>query len=83
MMIIEGIFYGLDALFYEIGISLIILFYVYMGAMDTRIDAFEIPGLNITICVISIYTVIYVAINHAKRKLQKENIIDEIKEENI
>lgn len=83
MMIIEGIFYGLDALFYGIGISLIILFYVYMGVMNTRIDAFEIPWLNIAICAIIIYTVIYAAINHAKKKIQKENIIDEIRDENI
>ena len=84
MMRLEGIFYGLDSIFYGIVISLTILFVTYprMG-IDMMIYPFTIPWLNIGICVVAVYAVIFVSMKSAKKKIANKNIIDEIREENI
>ncbi|MCI9275780.1 MAG: ABC transporter permease [Clostridia bacterium] len=84
MMRLEGIFYGLDSIFYGVLISLAILFVIYprMG-IDMMIYPFTIPWLNIGICVVAVYAVIFVSMRNAKKKIANKNIIDEIREENI
>ncbi len=84
MMRLEGIFYGLDSIFYGIVISLAILFVIYprMG-IDMMIYPFTIPWLNIGICIVAVYAVIFVSMRSAKKKIANKNIIDEIREENI
>ncbi len=85
MVILEGIFYGLDAIFYGILLSLIIL---WSNAIYTKItykyaQSFHIPWIEIGIVITIIYTVIFLSIKNARRKMRQSNIIDEIKNENI
>lgn len=83
MMCLEGIFYGIDAIIYGVMISLVILYLMYFRMIDTRFYAFKIPFQNIMICVILIYMIIFIAIKLAKKEIVKQNIIDEVKDENI
>ncbi|MCI8393658.1 MAG: FtsX-like permease family protein [Clostridia bacterium] len=83
MFTLEGIFYGLDSIIYGVLISLVILYIMYMVMIETNIYMFKIPWLNIGISALVMYVVIFMAMSFAKRKIKKQNIIDEIRNENI
>ena len=83
MLFLEGIFYGVDSIIYGTLISIAILYVEYVFMIETKLYLFKIPILNIIISIIVTYTVIFFAMLIAKRKIKKQNIIDEIKEENI
>ena len=83
MLILEGIFDGLDALIFGMLISVVILYIMYLFMIDIKIYKFTVSYANIAISVIVTYLVIFIAILNSKRKLKKQNIIDEIREENI
>ncbi|MCI9366360.1 MAG: FtsX-like permease family protein [Clostridia bacterium] len=83
MLLLEGIFYGLNAIIYGILISCIILYMIYRRNFDIAYDKFVLPWLDITICIISIYVVIFMAIYIAKSKVKSGDIVDDIKDENI
>ena len=84
MMRLEGIFYGLDSIFYGVLISLAILLVTYPRMdIDMMIYPFTIPWLNIGICIVAVYAIIFVSMRSAKKKIANKNIIDEIREENI
>lgn len=83
MFTLEGIFYGLDSIIYGVLISLVILYVMYMFMIETNIYMFKIPWINIGISALVMYVVIFIAMSFAKRKIKKQNIIDEIRNENI
>lgn len=84
MIFLEGIFYGLDSIFYGTTISILILFFVYQQMdIDSRMYPFTISWLNIMICIAFVYTIIFISMRSSKKKIEKENIIEEIKKENI
>ncbi len=83
MMFLEGIFYGLDSIIYGNLISIAILYVMYLFMIDTKLYYFSIPWLNIGICALITYIVIFIAITNAKRKIKNRNLIDDIKNENI
>lgn len=83
MLFLEGIFYGLDSVIYGILISLVILYAIYLIMIDTKLYVFSIPCKYIGISIFVTYLVIFIAIYSAKRKIRDNNIIDEIRDENI
>lgn len=83
MLRLEGLFYGLNAVFYGIAISIIILYMIYITIMQQEISAFKIPLTNIIISIVVVYVVICTSIHFSKKKIDKYNIIDNIRNENI
>ena len=84
MMILEGIFYGIDSVFFGTVISFIIVFIMYHQMnIDARIYQFDISWIDLGMCICSVYSIIFIAIINAKKKFSNNNIIDEIKDENI
>ena len=83
MLFLEMIFYGLDAIIYGILISLIILYVMYIALVEIAMYAFYIPIDNMLLCIAITYIVIFLSFLCAKRKIKRQNIIDEIREENI
>lgn len=83
MLILEGIFYGLDAIIYGMLIQLLIYYIIYIVKVQTNIYAFEIPWKSIFICITYVYFTIFIAIWKGKRKMKDLNIIEEIRKENI
>lgn len=83
MLILEGIFYGMDSIFFGVAISVFLLFIMHMRIVNTLQYKFTIPLINILICIIAIYIIIFTAIIYAKNKIKNKNMIDEIKDENI
>lgn len=83
MLLFESIFYGLDALIYGILISIVILYILYILKIQTNIYAFIIPWKKFIICFLATYITIFASMLLAKIKVDKQNIIDSIKKENI
>lgn len=83
MMLLEAIFYGIDAIVYGIIISIAILYIVYLTLINTNLYSFEVPLISIILVIVTVYVSIFVAIMNTRRKLKKKNIIEEIREENI
>lgn len=83
MMILEGLFYGMDSLFIGIAISMGIIWSMYLLMVNTQLNKFIVPYKEIFMCIIGVYVAIFGTILWAKRKSDKGNIIDELKNENI
>ena len=83
MMLLEAIFYGIDAIVYGVIISIAILYIVYLILINTNLYSFEVPLISIILVIVTVYVSIFVAIVNTRRKLKKKNIIEEIRVENI
>ena len=83
MLILEGLFYSVNVIFYGIAISLIILYMIYFTIMKQEISAFKVPLSNIIISIVVAYAVIFISIHFSKKKINKQNIIDDIRNDNI
>ena len=85
MLLLEGLFYGLDAVIYGLLVGILVLYLIYIFVVDqnSNIKPFVLPYIDFVICIIVTYAVIFAAIIFAKRKINTQNIVEEIKEENI
>ena len=85
MLFLEGLFYGLDAVIYGmlIGSAILYLIYVFLISKVNSLKAFEIPYVDFIICIIVTYLTIFLSIIRTKKQLENQNIIEEIKNENI
>jgi len=83
MLMYEGIFYGNISAIYGGILSIILLFLLYKLMIDINLFVFQISWVNILISISLIYLIIFVAVLCAKRKIKRQNIIDEIRDENI
>ncbi len=85
MLMLEGLFYGLDVVIYSLIIGVAILYLIYVIVIDKsyNIKPFVLPYMDFVICIIVTYVVIFASIIFTKRKIKTQNIVEEIKEENI
>lgn len=83
MIRLESIFIGAKSLFYGITIGLLIsyLIYNYMGKESGF--TFKIPMLAIIISIAAVYLLISVLMKYSMNKINKENTIETIRNENI
>lgn len=83
MLILECIFYGLDAFIYGSLISILILFVMYIKIVEYEYYKFYIPWNDIVFSGIVMYVIIFFAMFTKINKVFKQNIIDSIKDENV
>ncbi len=83
MLFLEMVFYGLDAIIYGILISLVILYIMYIALIETIMYNFYIPIENMILCIVISYIVIFLSIVFAKRRINNQNIIDDVRNEAI
>lgn len=83
MLNLEILFFGMSSIFYGLVFSIGIIYIMYLYMIETNIYAFTLPWKNIIFLVIAIYIVIFIAMWNAVRRINKNNIIDEIKNETI
>lgn len=83
MLDLECIFYGSKALLYGVPLGILVCYLLNNAFSDMIEFMFRIPWKSIMICVVAIYTVVYVTMVYASRKVKKENIIDVIRDDNI
>ena len=82
MLLLEGLFYGMEAIILGSIISIVILYVMHTIILGNAY-LFKINLINILISIAIMYAIIFLTITYSKRKLKKNNIIDEIREENI
>ena len=83
MLQYECLLYGGKALLYGIPVSLLVtwqIFQVVKSGMDT---GFYVPLLSIALAVCSVFVVVFSTMLYARKKLEKENLIDSIRRESV
>lgn len=83
MIFFEGLFYGIESLVYGIAISIGILFLMYILMIDTAYNSFNVPWINIIICIVCTYSIVFISIYRARNRIKEKNIIDEVKSDKI
>ncbi|MGD6942350.1 ABC transporter permease [Cytobacillus gottheilii] len=83
MISYESLFYGLKSLLYGLPLSLIVMYLIYYATTSSFEYKFEVPWMNIIYCVISIFVIVGTAMLYSIRKVNQDNIIESIKQENI
>lgn len=79
----ESIFYGVNSLLFGFPISIIVMYLIYKGTMNSFTYAFSLPWLSILYCLIAVFVIVISAMLYSSSKVKKENIIDGLKQESI
>lgn len=79
----ESIFYGIKSLLYGIPISIGLMFLMYRALDNSFVFNFELPWVNILFVIIAIFLIVGAAMLYSSSKINKENIIDALKQENM
>lgn len=83
MINFECLFYGLKALLFGLPISLLFAFWI-QRSMDLGISlGFRIPWLQVLLCVLGVFLIVFITMMYAMAKVRKENIVDALKNENL
>lgn len=83
MLYFECLMYGSKALLYGIPVSMLISLWIAKAINDIQVLVLDIPWTAILISVLSVYFIVFVTMIYSKKKLQKLNLLECIKEENI
>ena len=83
MLNYESIFYGLKALLYGIPSSMVVTFLIYLSIQQGLDTSFYLPIKSIIISVFSVFLVVFISMMYSTTKIQKENILDALKNENL
>lgn len=83
MINLETIFYSLKALLYGIIFGLIASFAIYKAFAQSLDYGFKIPLQAIIISIIFVFVIIFIIMRFAIRKINKQNIIETIRKENV
>ena len=83
MLDLECIFYGTKALIFSLPIGILLSYLINKGFMGTVSFAYIFPWKAILISIIAVYVVVYITMKYARKKVEKENIVDVLRTENI
>ena len=79
----ESIFYGINSLLFGLPLSIIVMYLIYKGTMNSFSYAFTLPWTSMLYCLIAVFVIVLSAMLYSSGKVKKENIIDGLKQENI
>ena len=79
----ESLFFGLKSLLYALPVSLFVVYLIYMSMADVVSNGFMIPWTSIIIAVISVFIIILLSMLYSSSKIKKDNILEQIIDENI
>lgn len=83
MLDLECIFYGTKALIFSLPIGIILSLFINKGFQGTVSFAYILPWKAILISIIAVYVIVYITMKYARKKVEKENIVDVLRTENI
>ena len=83
MIILETIFYCSKSLIYGIILGTIGSYIIYKGFNSTYDSSFNMPYKAIIVSIISVFIVIYIIMQYSMKKINKKNIIETIRNDNI
>lgn len=83
MIRLESIFYGAKSLLYGLPIGLGLSYWIYHIITDKYQLAYQIPFMQIALCVSFVFIIVFVTMKYSLSKINKQNIIETIRNENI
>ncbi len=83
MIRLESIFYGLKSLCFGIPIGMLVGYFIYKGVRNNLETTFVIPYFQIILCIFFVMIIVGITMRYSLRKIQKENIIEVIRNDNI
>ena len=79
----ESIFYGVKALAYGLPISVLVMLGIHRSIGHTFEYGFSLPWMHILFAIIVIFLIVGSAMLYSISKIKNENIIENLKQENI
>ena len=83
MMNYECLLYGLKGLMYGIPVSIGVTYLIFLGINGGLETGFFIPWYSVAVAVGSVFVVVFSTMLYSMRKIQKDNPIDALKNENL
>lgn len=83
MINLETLFYSLKALIFGIVLGLIASFAIYKAFAQSLDYGFKVPMQAILISILFVFVIVFIIMKFAIGKINKQNIIDTIRKENI
>lgn len=83
MLYFESIFYGIMSLIIGVPLGILFCYLLYKCISINIVFSFILPIKTIIICSIAIFIIVFLSAYFPIRKLKKENIIENIKMENV
>jgi len=83
MLYFECLIYGSKSLFYGLIASVFVTYFIYRSILHGWHTNFFIPIHAIIIVIFSIFIVVFSTMLYSMKKIQKENLIDALKNENL
>lgn len=79
----ESFFYGTKALLYGIPVGILFSYIFYKQFVNILEIPYHIPYQQVCICVLVVFLVVCITMQYAIKKVEKQNIIETIRSENI
>lgn len=79
----ESILYGLKALLLGIPVGIVLSYIIYSVIAQAFDTGYQIPWIQIGICIVFVFAIIFITMRYSMNKTKKQNIIETIRKENI
>ena len=83
MIRLESIFYGFKALLIGLPLGIGLSYLLYLAFNEGMIMSYVLPIKMIIICIVFVFLIISLTMRYSLKKINKQNIIETIREENI
>lgn len=83
MIRLESIFYGAKSLLIGIPLGMLVSYYIYKAFGNSIEMGYEIPVMPIVLSIIFVFLIVWTTMQYALKKINKQNIIETIRNDNI
>lgn len=83
MIRLESIFYGAKSLILGIPVGLLLSYLIYNTIADKYHIEYMFPYLQIVLCVLFVFVIVFITMKYSLSKINKQNIIETIRNENV
>ena len=83
MLNIECLIYGIKSVLLGLPIAILVTYAVYKVTNNAFSITFYVPWYSVVIAIAAVFTVVFITMMYASRKIKKDNTIDALKNENI
>lgn len=83
MILFESLFFGIKSLLYGLPVGILLSFLISNSMNELVLSPFDLPLGSIAICIIGTFVIVLITMWYATVKIKGENILEEIRRENI
>ena len=81
---LESVFYSIKSLLIGIPLGILLSYLIYTAFNQGNTTfTFEIPWEGIIISILAVFVLVFIIMNYSLKKVNKQNIIESIRNENI